>query len=96
MDIKRTLHHYVRAFILRPRQSAAPTALPPGVVPNYVDPSTISDRVVITSLTLIVFASFFVTTRLVIKWRMVKKWGWDDCKQGSEPWLFLIDNALQY
>lgn len=79
-----TLRHYVRAFLLQPRQSAAPTALPPGVVPNYVNPPTISNQVIVTSLTLIVISSLFVITRLLIKWRVVKKWGWDDCEQYSK------------
>lgn len=76
------LRHYAGAFRLRSRQSAKPTTLaPPGVVPNYVDPNTISNQVVVTSLTLIVFTSFFVITRLLIKWRVVKHLGRDDGKQ---------------
>jgi hypothetical protein len=73
--------HYARAFLLQTRQSARPTALPPGVIPNYVNPTTISDQVIITSLTLIVFSSIFVITRLLTKWRVVKRWGLDDCEK---------------
>ena len=74
-------HH---GFVL-PRQSAGPTLLaPPGVTPNYDNPHTISNQVVVVSLTLMVFANIFVGTRLGIKWRIVKKWGWDDGQSLSE------------
>lgn len=76
------LSHHAHAYVLQSRQNAGPTTLaPPGVVPNYANPDTISNRVIITSLTLIVFSSIFVFTRLVIKWRVVKHLTLDDCKQ---------------
>ncbi len=84
MGVIYTLQHCARASLLQLRQSAAPTALPPGVVPNYVNPTTISNQVIVTSLTLVVFSSLFVITRLFIKWRVVEKWGWDDCEQCLE------------
>ncbi len=78
MDAVYLLQHHARAFLLS-RQSAQPTILaPPGVTPNYVNPDTISNQVTITSLTLMVISGIFVTTRLGVKWRVVKKWGWDD------------------
>ena len=51
---------------------------PPGVTPNYVNPHTISDRVIITSWTLMVFSAIFVSARLMVKWRVIKKWTYDD------------------
>lgn len=76
-----TLSQHARAFLLQSRQNAGPTTLaPPGVVPNYVDPHTISNQVIITSLTLIVFSGIFVAMRLVIKWRLVKHLTFDDCE----------------
>ncbi|KAL9100070.1 MAG: hypothetical protein Q9163_004511 [Psora crenata] len=78
MSHKHILEHFARGFLLQPRQNAAPTALPPGVIPNYDNPNTTGNQVVITSLTLIVFSSLFVVTRLAIKWRLVKRWGLDD------------------
>ena len=70
------------AFRLQPRQNAGPTlTAPPGVVPNHVDPTTISNQVIVTSVTLIVFTFFFVISRLAIKWQIIKHLTWDDCKQ---------------
>ena len=72
---------YAGAFRLQPRQDAKPTLIaPPGVVPNYVDPNTISNQVIVTSVTLIIFTFFFVISRLAIKWQIIKHLTWDDCK----------------
>ena len=63
---------------LERRQQAPPSLAPPGVVPNYDDPVQISDHVVISSMALVVLVLLFVCTRLYIKIRVIKKWGWDD------------------
>lgn len=72
-------HHLPSSLrILHPRQNAPPSLAPPGVIPDYVDPPTIGNQVIVASMTLVVFALGFVLVRLLIKWRIVKKWGWDD------------------
>lgn len=72
-------HHGI-GHMIHQRQSAPPSLVPPGVVPNFVNPDTIGNRVTVASITLIVFASIFVAIRLLIKWRVLKKWSWDDGK----------------
>lgn len=68
------------APLLQSRQDAPPSLAPPGVIPNYIDPPTIGNQIVVASMTPIGFAIIFVTLRLLIKWRVIKRLGWDDCK----------------
>ncbi|KAL8719757.1 MAG: hypothetical protein Q9225_003273 [Loekoesia sp. 1 TL-2023] len=84
-------HEFAEVF-LSPRQNAGPTLIaPPGVTPNYVDPASRGNRVIVASLTLMIITGIFVTARLMIKWRVVKRWGWDDpdakyYKLGMHTW----------
>lgn len=67
------------AILLQERQKGPPSLAPPGVVPNYINPSSLAYQVIVTSMVLIVFSITFVVVRLLVKWRVVKKWGLDDC-----------------
>ena len=53
---------------------------PPGVTPNYTNPDSIGNEIVVESMTLIAFATVFVALRMFMKLRVIKKHGWDDCK----------------
>ena len=83
---------------LLPRQNNAPSLAPPGVVPNYDNPESISDQVTISSIVLIVLTTIFVGIRVLVKWRVVQKWGLDD--RGSNAslilWLLEADLLLQF
>lgn len=65
---------------LHTRQNAPPTAAPPGVVVNYANPVSIGDRVVVSNIVLGLLAFLFVAVRLLIKWRILRTWGWEDGK----------------
>jgi hypothetical protein len=66
--------------ILLPRQNAPPTAAPPGVVVDYVNPRSIGDRVVVSNVLLGALAFLFVGVRILIKWRVLRTWGWEEGK----------------
>lgn len=66
--------------LLLPRQNAPPTAAPPGVVIDYANPVSIGDRVVVSNVILGALALLFVLLRVLIKWRVSRAWGWEDCK----------------
>lgn len=71
---------------LIPRQNAPPSLAPPGVVVNYDNPDSIGDRIVVSNPLLGSLAFVFVALRVLIKWRVLKTWGWDD---GKAPPYFL-------
>ncbi|KAF2661054.1 hypothetical protein K491DRAFT_588154 [Lophiostoma macrostomum CBS 122681] len=54
------------------------TLLPPGVVPNYVDPPSIGGRIVWSGPLVASLALCFVLMRVYIKVRIIKKWSWGD------------------
>ncbi|KAG4026441.1 hypothetical protein MFRU_040g00020 [Monilinia fructicola] len=64
--------------LLLPRQNAPPTAAPPGVVVDYVNPVSIGNRVVVSTVILGALAFVFVALRVLIKWRVLRTWGWED------------------
>ena len=51
--------------------------VPPGVTPDYVNPRAINDWVITTSWTL---SAISMTVRLMVKWRVIKGWTYDDCE----------------
>ncbi|KIM98747.1 hypothetical protein OIDMADRAFT_43556 [Oidiodendron maius Zn] len=60
------------------RQNALPSLAPPGIVPNTVSPDSIGGRVVVACPLLGSIAILFVFLRFIVKWRVIKIWGYED------------------
>lgn len=60
------------------RQVAQLLGAPPGVVPNYIDPYSRGQQIVITGIVLSSVALIFVTARVLVKLVLTKHFGWDD------------------
>lgn len=84
-----------RNALLRTRQNDKYLIKPPaGVIPNYIDPPSKGYRVVAVSLTFGLLALSFVVIRVVIKKRVVKKFGWDDCKMPPSSTLLFVGSVF--
>lgn len=66
--------------LIHVRQSNAASSAPPGVTPNYINPSWRGGEAVISNSLLGVLALAFVVARLCVRNFMVKIFYWDDCK----------------
>lgn len=62
------------------RQNAPPSLAPPGVVPNYANPESTGERVVVACLLLGSIALVAVCVRFLVKLRILKNWGYEDRK----------------
>ncbi|RAL64938.1 hypothetical protein DID88_001529 [Monilinia fructigena] len=51
---------------------------PPGTVPNYINPVTRGNEIVVTSIVLTSLAFVFVVTRVLLRLFVKKSFGWDD------------------
>lgn len=53
---------------------------PPGVIPNLTDPPSKGDAIVILDGVFVSLMLVSVLIRVYVRLRLVKTWGWDDCK----------------
>lgn len=53
---------------------------PPGVERNLVNPQNWDTIVLLTIILCSVFSTVAVAIRCYTKFRIVRKWGWEDCK----------------
>lgn len=60
---------------------------PPGVIPNFKNPTSRSGQLLATNLACLIIASVFVTLRGYTHIFLVRAVGWDDCMPHS---LFLM------
>jgi hypothetical protein len=53
---------------------------PSGVTPNFVDPPSLKNRIVITSIVCSIISAVFVTLRLYATGIIIRTMGMDDCE----------------
>jgi hypothetical protein len=63
---------------LHRRQIAPLLGAPPGTVPNFVDPISRGQDIVIASIVLSSVALAFVSVRIFVKLFITRRFGWDD------------------
>lgn len=63
---------------------------PPGVVPNFDNPESIAHRVIIISVLGAVIGIPLCLIRLYTKRRILRNFGWDDCKK------FLVEYGMPH
>ena len=66
-----------------PREMSTVGAIepPPGITPNFKNPTSRSGQLLAANLACLIIASVFVTLRAYTHISLVRSVGWDDCKQ---------------
>jgi hypothetical protein len=53
---------------------------PPGVTPNFINPPSYADEIVILEGIFVSLMVLAVLVRIYVRVKLAKAWGWDDCK----------------
>jgi hypothetical protein len=80
----------ITMFTLVSRQNAPTIMAPPGITPNYINPVTQGDRILVYAPLLGALSLLFVGLRLVIKLRILKTWALDDSE-----WKFPATHVME-
>lgn len=58
---------------------------PPGVTPNFINPPSIGNTIIVVNVVFLTLMLGFVILRIYTKGVLTRSLGWDDCKQIDKP-----------
>lgn len=64
-------------------QNAPASPPPPGVLSNFIDPPSHRPEIIALEGVFLSLMLMAVAVRIFVRLRVIKTWGWDDCKISS-------------